>query len=381
MDATFDSVSSTGSTAGTAGDYASRNRINSNSSLIGFKGTEALGNGLAVAWQVESGLQSENGTGSSFNTRDTYVGLAGGFGTVAMGFLTGPSRAIAAKFDVNSGATGIGTNFGLLGKGALAAAGLGGGASPFDQRISNAIAYISPNIGGFSGVLGYSTGFTGVNQGAPTLANFAGKQDSPAGSLKGSTAWTLGLNYENGPIYVGYAYTVVNTTNSGATSADGLGLAGATAAAGVFQKAADNRLGAKYDFGQGTVGLLWDQSNYTIQGGGALGFAGGTALKTSTWFLPVTFNVGSGKIIGQYGKAGNVSSTSNTGAKQFEIGYEYSLSKRTIIKALWTQINNDAGAGYDFLYPVARNNATSTGTGANADADPRGISIGIRHAF
>jgi predicted porin len=356
MDATMDNVSSTGATSAT--DFGSRTRINSNSSYIGFKGVESLGNGLAAAFQIESGLQSENGAAGVWNNRDTYVGLAGGFGTVVFGNVTGPTRAMGAKFDVNSGATGIGANTGLLGKGALATLGLGGGASPFDQRISNALAYISPNMGGFSGVLGYSTGFTGS-------ATFSGKQDSAAGSVKGNTAWTLGLNYDNGPIYVGYAYTVVNTTNSGAAAADGL-LAGVS-------KAQDNRLGAMYKFGQGTVGLLWDQPKFTLTAGGDL--------KVSTWMLPVTFNVGAGKIIAQYGKSGNVSGTSNTGAKQFELGYEYSLSKRTTLKALWSQISNDSGAGYDFLYPVAKANSTATQAGAGLGADPRGFSLGIRHSF
>jgi predicted porin len=361
MDATMDNISSTGATSAT--DFGSRTRINSNSSYIGFKGVEPLGNGLAAAFQIESGLQSENGgvpAAGAWNNRDTYVGLAGGFGTVVFGNVTGPTRALGAKFDVNSGATGIGANTGLLGKGALATLGLGGGASPFDQRISNGLAYLSPNLNGFSGVLAYSTGFT--NGGT-----FAGKQDSAAGSVKGNTAWTLGLNYEAGPIYVGYAYTVVNTTNSGATAADGL--------LGALQKAQDNRLGVMYKFGQGTVGLLWDQPKYTTVG------AASTDLKASIWMLPVTFNVGAGKIIAQYGKAGNVSGTSNTGAKQFELGYEYSLSKRTTLKALWSQISNDSGAGYDFLYPVAKANSTATQAGAGLGADPRGFSLGIRHSF
>ncbi len=390
MDATLENVSAKSATfAGE--DLGGRARINSNSSYIGFKGTESLGNGLAAAWQIESGIQSENGASSGFNTRDTYVGLAGGFGTVVFGNVTGPTRALGAKVDVNSGATGIGDNNALLGKGVLAAAGFGSGASPFDQRISNAIAYISPNFSGFSGVLGYSTGFTGVNG----FGNFAGKQNdnlllNTTGSAKGNTAWTLGLNYENGPIYVGYAYTVVNTTNDGVALADGLGVPGL---GGVFEKAQDNRLGVKYDFGMGTVGLLWDQPKYRAAGTGSAGaalFGAGSDMKQTVYYIPVTFNVGGqGKVLFQYGHANNVtgmgglfSSVGDTGANHYEIGYEHSLSKRTIVKAYYSRISNKDNAGFDFLYGVSAPNTTAPGAGAvGAGSKPEGIGFGIRHSF
>lgn len=375
MDATFDNVKATGSAA-SATDFQSRNRINSNSSYIGFKGTESLGNGLAVAFQIETGLQSANGGSETttaagvtgWDNRDTYVGLAGGFGTVVFGNVTGPTRALGAKLDVNSGATGIGSNNALLGKGALAAAGAtgigGGGASPFDQRISNAIAYISPNMGGFSGVIGYSTGFND----AGNANGLQGKQDAGIGSsAQGNTAWTLGLNYDNGPIYVGYAYTRVSTTNDGSSTKDGL--------LGALSKAEDNRLGGMYNFGAGTVGLLWDQPKYTTSGANQI------ALKTSVWYLPVTFNVGAGKIIAQYGHANSTTNTTNTGAKHFELGYEYSMSKRTTLKALWSQITNDSNAQYDYLYGVSKANSTATSAGVTAGADPKGLSLGIRHSF
>jgi len=356
VDATFDSVGAESAKAGSASDFSRRSRVNSNSSYIGFKGTESLGNGLAVAWQVENGVSLDNGnaTGSSWNTRDSYVGIAGGFGTVAMGNLTGPTRALATKFDVNAGATGIGSNQALLGKGALQTA----GASAFDQRLTNAIAYISPNFSGFSGVIGYTTGLTN--------SPLTGRDTAGVGdTAKGNTAWTIGLSYDQGPIYVGFAYTDVKATNDGATAADGL-------VAGV-KKAEDTRLGAVYNFGQGTIGVLWDQSKYSATAGGDS--------KTNVYFIPFTFNVGTGKIIAQYGHAGNISGTSNTGAKMFEVGYEYSLSKRTIVKALYSSISNEENATYDFLYGVSQPNSTGTGAGVSAGADPRGVSIGIRHSF
>jgi predicted porin len=70
-----------------------------------------------------------------------------------------------------------------------------------------------------------------------------------------------------------------------------------------------------------------------------------------------------------------------TAAKHFEIGYEYSLSKRTSLNAYWSQISNDKGASYDFLYGVSAPNTAGTGAGVSPGADPKGLSLGIRHSF
>ncbi|MBS1191513.1 MAG: Porin, Gram-negative type [Rhodocyclaceae bacterium] len=371
-DASFENVRAT-STTGGAAEFKSRNRVNSESSYIGFKGVEDLGNGLKAAFQLENGISLDNGAAGAWNNRDSYVGLVGGFGTVVAGNVTGPTRALGAKMDVNSGATGIGANTALLGKLGGPVAGLDtAGASAFDQRITNAIAYISPNFSGFSGVVGYSTGLTnGVNGAA-----LAGRENSPAGNkATGNVAWTAGLNYENGPFYVGYAYTQVDATNNGAAATDGL-LAN-------VKKVKDNRLAGYYKFGPAQVGLLWDRPEADLGG-----VASGT-IKQNIYYVTGKFNVTpAGAIIAQYGVARDVSgptlglgSNTDTGAKHIVVGYEHSLSKRTILKAVYSQLNNDANATYDYLYGVSANNSTATGGAAALGSNVRGYSVGIRHAF
>jgi predicted porin len=105
-------------------------------------------------------------------TRDSYVGVAGGFGTVVLGNLTGPTRALGGAVDVNSGATGIGANAALLGKlgnnligttsmpAATTAAARHCGRSStcvsiFDNRWKNAIAYVSPSFAGLNATVAY----------------------------------------------------------------------------------------------------------------------------------------------------------------------------------------------------------------------------------
>ncbi|HPI59343.1 porin, partial [Zoogloea sp.] len=111
-DASFDVVKISGDANNELGNTT---RVSTNSSLLGFKGAEALGNGLTAVFQFESAVGFDN-AGALGANRDSYVGLAGGFGTVVLGNLTGPTRALGAAVDVNSGATGIGANAALLGK-------------------------------------------------------------------------------------------------------------------------------------------------------------------------------------------------------------------------------------------------------------------------
>ncbi|WP_295005275.1 porin [uncultured Dechloromonas sp.] len=375
-DATFDSVKATGSTGNSDRlDFNSRNRVTANSSLIGFKGVEDLGNGLKAVFQFESSVSFDAATGGNAN-RDSFVGLAGGFGTIVAGNLTGPTRAMGAKFDVNAGATGIGANTALLGK-----FGGGSGAGHFDQRITNAIAYVSPTIGGFSGVAAYSTGFT--------TTGLAGHESMGADNNgQGNTAWTMGLNFETGPIYAGYAYTAVNAAGNGSVGASSTTTANTTTgavstvnvigdglAAG-WNKVDNHRLGVMYKAAFGQVGFLFDRAR--------LDPTTGSDLKQNTTYLSGKFNLGKGAILAQWGHAGDLkgNSVDKEGANHYVAGYEYNLSKRTMLKAVYSRINNKNNANYDYLYGVSNPNSTATVSGGLSDgAQVNGFSVGLRHSF
>ncbi|MDP1652281.1 MAG: porin [Rhodocyclaceae bacterium] len=380
-DVTFDNVKATGAsnllvdigtgpgdvpTTYTNLNQPARNRVSANSSILGFKGTEDLGGGLKAVFQFEGSVANDSAGGFSF-VRDSFVGLAGGFGTVAAGILTGPTRGLGAAMDPFLGATGITSNTGLIGKlggatlvgvnpyytfpatagndntianeqAAMGAFGYcatsGTCASLFDTRWNNAIAYISPNMAGLTVTAAY------VANENKTRADVSNKLNT--------WGYDLGLRYENGPIMAGL-------TQNQAKVGDNAGI-----------KATDTRLAAKYNFGAGTVGLLFDRVKVDI---------GGDSMRRNAWFIPVTFNVtAAGKIVAQYGQAGDVTdSGGNTGAKMFALGYEHSLSKRTTVKAVWSQISNEADAAYDF-------GVNSVG-GILPGADPKGFQVGVRHSF
>jgi len=382
-DLTFDNVQASGASpfvvdVGTgAGDVAStyndlnwqaRNRVSANSSYIGFKGAESMGNGLTAVFQFEGGVGVDTGSAFSFN-RDSFVGIAGGFGTVAMGNLTGPTRGLGAAMDVNAGATGIGANSALLGK--LGGATLVGYnpyftfpatagndntvangqavlgtlgycstasatcASLFDTRWQNAIAYISPN-------------FAGVTITAAYVAN-ENKTRSDVTNKLNTWGYDIGVKYEGGPIMAGLTQNQARVNDVGNT------------------KATDTRAAGKYNFGMGTVGLMYDRVRVE---------ADGLDVKRSAFFVPVTFTVGAGKIIAQYGMAQDIKGidgAEDTGAKLFMVGYEHSLSKRTTLKAVYSTVRNEEDAYYDY-------GVNSVG-GILPGADPKGFQVGIRHSF
>ena len=70
-------------------DSGSITQIEDYKSRIGFKGNEDLGNGTSVFWQVEQFTPIAGASQSmGWNTRDTFVGLKGDFGTVRAGYIS-----------------------------------------------------------------------------------------------------------------------------------------------------------------------------------------------------------------------------------------------------------------------------------------------------
>lgn len=383
-DATFDNVRATDTQV--SGDkLGSTNRVSTNSSYLGFKGTEDLGNGLKAVFQFESGISSDAATGT-WASRDSFVGLSGGFGTVVAGNLTGPTRALAAALDVNSGATGIGANTGLLGKlggsglvgttnangtytptayGTSSVAGAGGKVtntalagcdrsstctSVFDTRWKNAIAYVSPS-------------FAGVTVTAAYVANENHDFDAAPATAANTQGYDLGVNYNNGPVLAGLTYNAVTLRDQYETRISSL------------------RLGGSYNFGVASVRALVERVDGKDNGNPS-GLFGGS-VHQYTWGLGATYNVTTnGKIIAQYYRAQDIAgdiAVKKTGAKLFELGYEHSLSKRTIVKAVYSYLGNDTNANYDYGL-----NATGIQTAAGDHgngAKLNGIQVGVRHSF
>lgn len=362
-DSTLDAIK-VGSTNGGGTDINTFTRVSTNSSHLGFRGEEALGNGLKAIFQLESSVGFDANNGINLN-RDSFVGLNGGFGTIKLGNLTGPTRALGTAVDVFTGATTIGTNSAILGK--MGNRLLGGNdansniisgpnasfaatcgrsqtcASLFDTRWRNAIAYTSPNISGFTGTAVYVANENRTND---SLNNTA--------SERNTYGYDLGLNYNNGPIMVGLTYNgaTFGTDNSFATP----------------DNANIVRLAGMYNFGIFSIRGLVEQ--------GRINFNNDSDLRQTVWGIGGTWNITpNGRLVGQYYDAGDVRGNGNLkeGASLWSAGYEHSLSKRTMVRAIYSHLNSDRDVGYDF-------GINATGAGGQGGVY-QGLQVGLRHNF
>lgn len=390
-DGSFESVS-------VGGGYASRTRLATNSSLIGFKGTEDLGNGLKAIFQVENQISldgprgnttNSQSMGNGWNTRDTFVGLTGGFGAVLGGYVSTPQRSTAAKYDLMPGATGSGSSLNMIGRvnmgGVYQGAGLVANNS-FDTNSavgaqtaannvgtifrSQALVYVTPVVSGFNAVIAYVP-----NENRDNTATAAGAKRNPFG-------WNAAANYSNGPVNVSLAYLKLNDIGAGLTNATGAGT-------NTFTGDEDHTnwlLGASYDFSPSTkVSFMYD--NYK----GKLGLGSGSTatVKRNAWYLAGKQSFGANDLIVAYmrnddNKVNGVGgSFGDTGAQAWSVRLAHNFSKRTQAYAIYTQIENEANATYDFSgIDPAVPGGTGGGNGAvSAGADPRVLGVGIRHSF
>ncbi|MFZ3222322.1 MAG: porin [Rugosibacter sp.] len=346
-DATFDVIRISDNATNTP----NFNRVSTNGSHIGFRGTENLGNGLSAIFQFESEANFDQNSSLALN-RDSFVGLTGGFGKIMLGTLTGPSNAFAASLDVNTGDN-ISSNTAILGKlgGTNAANGFRSisSGSSWDTRFQNAVAYVSPSFSGLQ-----ATGLYVANE---------TKDENPGFEVKPSL-FDLGLTYTNGPIMVGTTYA--RQRDSGVAD----------------EKDTEFRIGGMYDFGMASVRALYGRTKFETAGYEA---------KQNTWGIGGTYNVtANGKLVSQYYVARDVKENgvdlNETGAALFTIGYEHNLSKRTMLKAGYARVANDDNTnGYDFGYNAsgfAGNGFTSAGPALPGSGfTASGFQFGVRHAF
>lgn len=317
------------------------NRVSTNGSHIGFRGTENLGNGLSAIFQFESEANFDQNNRLALN-RDSFVGLTGGFGKVMLGTLTGPSNALAASLDVNTGDN-IMSNTAILGKlgGYLTARSASSG-SVYDTRFQNAVAYVSPSFSGLQ-----ATGLYVANE---------DKDETPGAETKPSV-FDLGLTYTNGPVMVGTTYARERDSGSPVNNF----------------KETEFRIGGMYDFGMASVRVLYGRTKSE---------SAGSEEKQNTWGIGGTYNVtANGKLVSQYYVARdlevNGTDLGESGGKLFTIGYEHNLSKRTMLKAGYARVTNDDNTnGYDFGY----NASGFASVGANGFS-ASGFQFGVRHAF
>ncbi len=341
---------SNGAKTGTNEPFQRYDHFQNPGSEIGFRGEEKLGGGLSAWFQCNSSIDYRGSTnaqsgnahaGSTWCTRNSALGMKGGFGNIFYGNWTTPFTRISTAGNTGSDETGIWGNSHLL-TGTSTTTGITspsvtpatvGSVSPgvYRRRQNNLLTYETPNFSGFSAM------------GAITSRNYA----SAATSLQLKTRlWSLGGQYANGPIYVGLGYEKHNDINN-------LG----TALAPIGGSERGWTISASYTFSNNLKlgGVYHDlkTENTAAIGGDA---------KIKTWHIGIDWMISgphgvragytragdlTGNLGGLMGTRPTAGAGPSTSADMWQIRYVHMLSKRSEVGLGYSKTNNRANAQYE----------------------------------
>ena len=323
--------SPTGTTAG------SRLAVDSQNSYLGFRGERKFGNtGLKGIWQIEQSVELDTGTGV-FSNRNSFLGLAGGFGTVKLGNMDTIYKEygqVEEIFGLTSG------NF-ISPSNVLSQIGIGNSSTArFHERAKNSIQYQTPEFQGFRAGLQYSPDET----------------KSDVGNTLNKELWSMGVKWESGPLYLSAQYErhkdFFGASNNIAVTSlknnDAAGLAN-----GAHSKDTGMRFSAAYKFGNHRVAgdiarLKYEES----------GQAAGTkfvSYEHTNWAISFESSWGGPwRTAIEYVRGGEgtckvtIGDCSTTGLKGTLIGggVAYDLDKQTFLYVLAAQLKNDPSAIY-----------------------------------
>lgn len=319
-----------------AGDKTSLQSGIATPSRIGFKGTEEIGQSLKAIFDIEAGIQINNGqstdSGTLFN-RQSWLGLSGDFGTVMVGRQFTPMYdAVYALDPFELGMAGNAGNLMHLGGANLFGNNLIGGNNfalingGGSQSQNNSMRYLSHDWNGFSLEINY-----GLGGQAGSTSDFA------------ETGYTV--NYANGPVMLLTSYDEINNANN------------------------SNRL--KTELVGGSID--WTDIGMPIKTNVAYQINKGTDLigvgpvDSTNLLIGLRVPMGPHEVLFSYIHNSN----NNNGAKadQYALGYTYALSKRTTFYTSIGDISNKNGANF------------TLGNGSNAGYGIKAFDLGLRHSF
>jgi len=308
-------------------------------------GEEKIGN-ETVWFRCSSSFDVTGGEAAGLCTRNSAIGFKGNFGNIYAGNWESANRPIynAARgwFSGTDSLVGGFANI-MLGGSASNKNNVTATEGSFVERMQRTIRYDSPNLGGFN----MSASYTAANE-STGLSTAASQGLTPR-------QFSLSGLYNNGPLFVGLAYSQHNDYNP-ASTANGTSApvtigTGATQYNGGHDKNWMFTAGYTFDFGTRLSGF-YTTTNFDI--------TNTTNLKKSGWAVFVDHNLGGPHSIkAAYYKAGdskgssttlgagiNPAAGANTGAKGWNLGYMYALSKRSSVGFMYSVIDNDSQAAY-----------------------------------
>lgn len=331
---------------------------------LGMKGSEDLGGGLSAVWQIAVDVRID-GVGDNFAPRNTFVGLKSkSLGEVRIGKHDTPYKMSTGKLDLFTGTiadynTLIGTSgFNLAsnttGRTSVTAStgsavyvaqafgftGTSTSNTQFDARPNNVVAYLSPDFSGFS----FAGAYVAMNE--DTV------DDQTSRKTTEGQAYSLSASYTNGPIFVTGAYEKQKASKS---NAGGLNNVTGYGSGDNPAEQAAWKLGVGLTFGTLKLNGLYERLTDNVSGcdvsvnytGATLGVERDTCShERNAWMLGAAYGIGAVTLKAQYTHMGDMDQQNRTGAKQWTVGADYALSKRTTVYALYTKLTNEEHAAY-----------------------------------
>ena len=319
----------------------SRIAASSNASRLGFKGSDDLDNGMTAKWQIEAEVNMDDGSDLSSGLRNTFVGLAGGFGEVRLGHHDTPYKMATKDIFGDTRADYNGDSASISGVDVKT------GPIRLDNRADNVIAYISPDMSGFMFAVAYVTDLDDDDL-------VAAKNDNTEGvSVMGS--------YTAGPLNVSLAIETLGEaspfTPAGSTTKDDV---------------EGTKLGVAYDVMEDTtLRFIYESVDY--------GTDVTDTVDQDAFYLSAAHGMGNGITLkAAYGQLDDYgcNGCNDTGASYFALGVEKSLSETTEVYALYAAHDPDKNASVWGL------NGVDGASGSSGDPEATSaFSLGINMKF
>ncbi len=310
-------------------------------SAIGFKGEEKLGGGMGAWFQCESSADFRGVNGDGWCTRNSAVGLKGGFGNFFVGIWDTPFKRTIGN--VGGRDTGIFGTADLLVNNSTSTTD-GASAGVFKRRQRNSFNYDSPNFGGFQ-----------------VMAAFSSTNSSSSVTTSSAVAkprvWSLGGAYKAGPLALSAGWEQHTKFYAGGGDESAWHLSGA------YTLGNGLKLGATFTEQEADNAIASTSKNKAYQLG-------------AEWKLSGPHNVHFGYTVADDSKGagattGRPAAGVDTGAKLWQIRYLHNLSKRTTASIGYVNLKNDLNGTYDL------GGVSGTGTGAKSSA----VAMSLQHRF
>ena len=352
-----------------AGSQYGGNTFNlvNNTSFMGFKGVEDLGDGLKSLFQAETNVNMTGApgagvsysTGSSLmaNVRDSFVGLSGTYGVIRAGYMSTPIRMSVTMADVIPGGTGpsdITKQMGSIRLGAPI------GSTQYSSTVrATGVMYSMPTRYGFDGSIMYTgsnnNGTTNTTPAANCTTASAEQSAcsvTPESALAFNLGWTgYGLNINGAFQQANNNTTPVPGTNisnygdyttyllsSAYTGLPGLKLSG------LFVR---NTLG--------TNGVTLATPN------------GAGKLTNNQFWAGASYRIGNWepRVSASWSSDVNGSAVQQLGSRQWTLNTGYHFSKRTQVYGAISNLNNSANQTYTFGLQTSQLGTSGVTSGSN----------------